>query len=65
MLVITGAESDAPFHDFSVFPAVDQDPFLVVGHCLLALVAAGIGGLLAPLVCGRRRGREGTAVRSS
>jgi hypothetical protein len=27
-----------------------EDAFLVVGHCLLALVAAMLGGLLAPLV---------------
>lgn len=26
------------------------DPFLVIGQCVLALVAAGLGGLLAPLV---------------
>ena len=31
-------------------PPVDDDPFLVVGHCLLALVAAGLGSLLAPRV---------------
>ena len=31
------------------------DPFLVVGHCLVALLAAGLGGVLAPLVCGSRR----------
>lgn len=27
------------------------DPFLAVGHCLLAGLAAGLGGLLAPRVC--------------
>jgi hypothetical protein len=27
-----------------------DDPFLIVGHCLLALLAAGSGGVLAPLV---------------
>lgn len=27
-----------------------EDPFLVIGQCLLALLAAGLGGLLAPLV---------------
>jgi hypothetical protein len=26
------------------------DPFLTVGHCLLSLIAAGLGGLLAPLM---------------
>ncbi len=65
VLVITSAESEDPFPNWTVFPAVDQDPFLVVGHCLLALVAAGLGGLLAPLVCGRRRGRGETAVKPS
>ncbi len=29
---------------------VFEDPYLIVGHCLLALLAAGIGGALAPLV---------------
>jgi hypothetical protein len=32
---------------------VYEDPFLIVGHCLLALIAAGIGGALAPLVADR------------
>jgi hypothetical protein len=32
-----------------------EDPFLVTGQCLLALAAAGLGGLLAPLVCDRTR----------
>ena len=27
-----------------------EDPFLIVGHCLLALIASGLGGVLAPLV---------------
>jgi hypothetical protein len=27
-----------------------DDPFLVVGHCLLALLAAGVGAIVAPLV---------------
>ncbi len=31
-----------------------DDPFLVVGHCLLALVAAGFGALAAPMVAGTR-----------
>jgi hypothetical protein len=36
-----------------------EDPFLLKGQCLLALVAAGLGGLLAPLVCDRRREQDG------
>jgi hypothetical protein len=36
-------------------PEVDlEDPFLIVGHCLLALVAAGIGAVAAPVVAGAR-----------
>ncbi len=31
-----------------------EDPFLIVGHCLLALIAAGLGGALAPLVSDAR-----------
>ncbi len=34
-----------------------DDPFLIVGHCLLALIAAAIGGVLAPLVSALSRGR--------
>ncbi|MFI5456424.1 MAG: hypothetical protein ACHRXM_13325 [Isosphaerales bacterium] len=34
---------------------VYEDPFLVVGHCLLALIAAGFGGVMAPLVSGTPR----------
>ncbi len=34
-----------------------EDPFLIVGHCVLALVAAALGGVLAPLVADRR-GRD-------
>jgi hypothetical protein len=34
---------------------VYKDSFLIVGHCLLALVAAGLGGLAAPLMAGMRR----------
>jgi len=34
---------------------VYEDPFLIVGHCLLALLAAGIGGIVAPLVSDVRR----------
>ena len=28
-----------------------EDPYLVVGHCLLALIGAGLGGVLGPLAC--------------
>jgi len=38
-------------HQDYIEPAY-EDPLLLAGHCLLALAAAGLGGLLAPLVCG-------------
>ena len=34
------------------------DPFIIVGHCLLALLAAGCGAILSPLVPGKRREME-------
>jgi hypothetical protein len=43
VLFITSKESE-------VTP-VYQDPFLIVGHCVLALLAAGFGGTVAPLFC--------------
>ena len=47
ILLITSAERE-------VTP-VYQDPFLIVGHCLLALLAAGFGGTVAPLIFDRDR----------
>jgi hypothetical protein len=48
-LKITSEDSfDAPESD---------DPFLIVGHCLLAWFAAMIGGVAAPLVAAARRER--------
>ncbi len=36
-----------------------DDPFQIVGHCLLASIAAGLGAVLAPSVCDlARRQRE-------
>jgi hypothetical protein len=40
----------------SAVTPVYQDPFLIVGHCLIALLAAGFGVIVAPLVS--YRGRE-------
>jgi hypothetical protein len=34
------------------------DAYQVVGHCLLALIAAGLGGLVAPLVCDLARRQD-------
>jgi hypothetical protein len=33
----------------SAITPIYQDPFLIMGHCVLALLAAGFGGLVAPL----------------
>ena len=53
VLVITSEESVSPMY---------EDPFLVVGHCVFALLAAAVGGALAPLV---RDARAGTRRRST
>ncbi len=44
-----------------------EDPFLIVGHCLLALIATAIGGVFAPLAAERRErpGRRGIANASA
>jgi hypothetical protein len=49
VLLITSAYSDEPL-------PVYNDPFLIVGNCVLALLAAGLGGVLAPRVAGRSSG---------
>jgi hypothetical protein len=48
LLRITSAESEMhdPFY---------HDSFMIVGHSLLALLAAGLGAIVAPLVPGKRR----------
>ena len=45
-LLITSEES----FDQALLSA-PEDAFQAVGHCVLALIAAGIGGLAAPFVC--------------
>ena len=50
LLLITSEES-APSYHYWMVP--NKDPFLIVGHCLLAMVLAWFGGLAAPLVCKR------------
>jgi hypothetical protein len=50
LLLITSQESlDTTLRSHSA------DAFQVVGHCVLALIAAGIGALAAPFVCGLAR----------
>ncbi len=39
---------------------LEQDPVLVVGQCLLALIAVALGGVLAPLVSDLRSGSAGS-----
>jgi hypothetical protein len=53
LLFITSAENDD-----ELVTSLHNDPFQIAGHCLLALIAAGLGGLAAPSVCdlARRRG---------
>ncbi len=33
-----------------------DDPFVIVGHCLAAVLAAGLGAVAGPIVAGRRQG---------
>ena len=53
LLVITSEESEEQLYPFPY-----DDPFQIVGHCLLALIAAGLGGVAAPLVCDLARTRR-------
>jgi hypothetical protein len=54
LLTITSQTSeDVPYEGWE-----PDDPYDLIGHCLLAWLAAGVGGLLAPLVAEARR--EGT-----
>ena len=47
LLRITSVVNDmSPFY---------HDPFMIVGHCLLALLAAGLGAIVAPLFPGKHR----------
>jgi hypothetical protein len=61
LVFITSRES----HDEALV-SEPEEPFQVVGHCVLALIAAGIGALAAPLVCGltgeRRLASGGTGA---
>jgi hypothetical protein len=37
---------------------IAENPFMIVGHSLLALLAAAFGGIAAPVVAGRRERRQ-------
>jgi hypothetical protein len=39
-----------------------EDPLLLAGHCFLALAAAGLGSLFAPMVCDRTRQQAGAGT---
>lgn len=42
-----------PYEDGRIAPSPElEDPYLIVGHCLLAMVAAGLGALAAPILAG-------------
>jgi hypothetical protein len=51
LLLITSTEQEDLLE---IFPT--DDAFQIAGHCLLALVAAAMGGVAAPLVCDLARG---------
>jgi hypothetical protein len=44
--LVTSAESEE-----QLVPSQYTDPFQIVGHCLMAPIAAGLGGAAAPVVC--------------
>ena len=58
LLLITSLES----MDY-LLKDTDRDPFQIVGHCLIAVIAAVLGGLSAPFVCDLARKRAGSQVR--
>ena len=54
LIVITSISSDSENDQ----PPTSVDPFLLTDPCLFALLAAGLGGLLAPLVAGQACRKE-------
>jgi hypothetical protein len=59
LLLITSTEAlERPLNYPSDDPSLLEDPFLIVGHCLLALIAAGLGGVAAPWICNLAVGRR-------
>jgi len=54
LILITSRDAE---DTLAIFPT--DDPFQIVGHCLLALIAALLGGIAAPFVCDLARGPRG------
>jgi hypothetical protein len=46
VLIITAKQSE------EILAPVTEDPFLITGHCLLAMFAAALGGVLARFISG-------------
>jgi hypothetical protein len=53
LLLITSRESMGV-----LLQDTDKDPLQIAGHCLIAVIAAVLGGLAAPLVCDLARKRD-------
>ena len=51
-VLLLASAFDGPDH----IPTATSDPYLAIGHSLLALLAAGLGGVLASFLFGPRRG---------
>ena len=50
--------------DLFGLPSTGKDAYQIVGHCVLALIAAGICGAVAPLVCSFPRLRQPAVSRA-
>jgi hypothetical protein len=56
LLLITSYESAENRYHYWLSPTTDA--FMIVGHCLLALISAVLGGVAAPFVCDLARGPQ-------
>jgi hypothetical protein len=54
LLLITSYEGAENLYHYRLSP--NTDAFLIVGHCLLAKISAGLGAVAAPFVCRLARG---------
>jgi hypothetical protein len=59
LLVITSEDPEAGW------PTIGEDPYFLIGHCVFACLAAGLGSMLAPLVAGDRRRQQAPEARSA